>query len=129
MNKVVLYCRPGFEKECAAEITDKAARLEVKPRATIEDNLIHEQRPYVSDELHQLTLKPNRRGSLRRPPGSRTPTDVNERAPDNRGAVQRQPLLSGALSFTSVGVRDPGGWRKLPCRLGFNVNWCNSFET
>ncbi len=29
MNKVVLYCRPGFEKECAAEITDKAARLEV----------------------------------------------------------------------------------------------------
>jgi hypothetical protein len=28
MNKVVLYCRPGFEKECAAEITDKASRLE-----------------------------------------------------------------------------------------------------
>lgn len=24
MNKVVLLCRPGFEKECAAEITDKA---------------------------------------------------------------------------------------------------------
>lgn len=23
MNKVVLLCRPGFEKECAAEITDK----------------------------------------------------------------------------------------------------------
>ncbi|WP_250222741.1 hypothetical protein, partial [Escherichia coli] len=22
MNKVVLLCRPGFEKECAAEITD-----------------------------------------------------------------------------------------------------------
>lgn len=44
-------------------------------------------------------------------------------------AVQRQPLLSGALSFTSVGVRDPGGRRKLPRRLGFNVNWCNSSET
>lgn len=28
MNKVVLYCRPGFEKECAAEITDKAAKRE-----------------------------------------------------------------------------------------------------
>ncbi|WP_048796977.1 hypothetical protein, partial [Serratia sp. 506_PEND] len=23
MNKIALYCRPGFEKECAAEITDK----------------------------------------------------------------------------------------------------------
>ncbi|MCX2957906.1 MAG: hypothetical protein N6V49_03605, partial [Serratia symbiotica] len=22
MNKIVLYCRPGFEKECAAEMTD-----------------------------------------------------------------------------------------------------------
>ena len=29
MNKVVLYCRPGFEKECAAEITDKAAKREI----------------------------------------------------------------------------------------------------
>ncbi len=26
MNKVVLLCRPGFEKECAAEITDKAGQ-------------------------------------------------------------------------------------------------------
>ncbi|EIU9077984.1 hypothetical protein L2Q42_002171 [Salmonella enterica] len=26
MNKVVLLCRPGFEKECAAEITDKAGK-------------------------------------------------------------------------------------------------------
>ncbi len=38
-------------------------------------------------------------------------------------------LYSGALSFTSVGVRDPGGRRKLPRRFGFNVNWCNSSET
>lgn len=33
MNKVVLYCRPGFEKECAAEITDKAAKREVRIRS------------------------------------------------------------------------------------------------
>ncbi|MBY5992754.1 23S rRNA (cytidine(2498)-2'-O)-methyltransferase RlmM [Ferrimonas balearica] len=29
MNKVLLHCRPGFEKECAAEIQDRAAELEV----------------------------------------------------------------------------------------------------
>lgn len=29
MNNVMLYCRQGFEKECAAEITDKAARLDI----------------------------------------------------------------------------------------------------
>ncbi|QIZ77053.1 23S rRNA (cytidine(2498)-2'-O)-methyltransferase RlmM [Ferrimonas lipolytica] len=29
MNKVLLHCRPGFEKECAAEIQDLAAELEV----------------------------------------------------------------------------------------------------
>jgi uncharacterized membrane protein YgdD (TMEM256/DUF423 family) len=34
-----------------------------------------------------------------------------------------------ALSFTPVGVRDPGGRRELPRRLGINVNWCNSSET
>ena len=38
MNKVVLYCRPGFEKECAAEITDKAGRREVFGFARVEDN-------------------------------------------------------------------------------------------
>lgn len=27
LNRVILYCRSGFEKECAAEITDKAAEL------------------------------------------------------------------------------------------------------
>lgn len=27
MNKLALYCRPGFEKECAAEITARAAEL------------------------------------------------------------------------------------------------------
>ena len=48
-------------------------------------------------------------------------------------AMQRRisiwPLLPGALSFTPVGVRDPGGRRELPRRLGVNVNWCNSSET
>ena len=38
MNKVVLYCRPGFEKECAAEITDKAARLEVFGIARVKED-------------------------------------------------------------------------------------------
>lgn len=28
-NKIALYCRSGFEKECAAEITEKAAQLEI----------------------------------------------------------------------------------------------------
>lgn len=38
MNKVVLYCRHGFEKECAAEITDKAARLEVFGFARVKED-------------------------------------------------------------------------------------------
>ncbi len=29
MNSLLLYCRQGFEKECAAEITDKAAALNI----------------------------------------------------------------------------------------------------
>lgn len=29
MNNLLLYCRAGFEKECAAEITDKAAQYDV----------------------------------------------------------------------------------------------------
>ena len=29
MNALFLYCRVGFEKDCAAEITDKAAQLGV----------------------------------------------------------------------------------------------------
>ncbi|MCG7498368.1 23S rRNA (cytidine(2498)-2'-O)-methyltransferase RlmM [Vibrio sp. Of7-15] len=29
MKQVLLYCRPGFEKECAGEIQDKANKLEV----------------------------------------------------------------------------------------------------
>ena len=38
MNKIALYCRQGFEKECAAEITAKAAELEVFGFARVKDN-------------------------------------------------------------------------------------------
>ncbi|VFS75862.1 Ribosomal RNA large subunit methyltransferase M [Raoultella planticola] len=49
MNKVVLYCRPGFEKECAAEITDKASRLEVFGFARVK-----EDSGYVIFECYQM---------------------------------------------------------------------------
>ena len=49
MNKVVLYCRPGFEKECAVEITDKASRLEVFGFARVKDNA-----GYVIFECYQM---------------------------------------------------------------------------
>ncbi len=29
MNQILLYCRQGFEKECAGEIQDKATEVEV----------------------------------------------------------------------------------------------------
>ena len=38
MNKVLLYCRSGFEKECAAEITARATALEVYGFARVKDN-------------------------------------------------------------------------------------------
>ncbi|MGL4856374.1 23S rRNA (cytidine(2498)-2'-O)-methyltransferase RlmM [Plesiomonas sp.] len=38
MNKLALYCRPGFEKECAAEITDKAAQHGVYGFPRVKDN-------------------------------------------------------------------------------------------
>ncbi|QKJ88472.1 Ribosomal RNA large subunit methyltransferase M [Paramixta manurensis] len=38
MNKVLLYCRQGFEKECAAEITDKAARREIFGFARVKED-------------------------------------------------------------------------------------------
>ncbi len=59
MNKVVLYCRPGFEKECAAEITDKAARLEVFGFARVK-----EDSGYVIFEGYQQKL-PIRQPALR----------------------------------------------------------------
>ncbi len=48
MNKLLLYCRQGFEKECAAEITDKASRLEVYGFARV-----REQSAYVIFECQQ----------------------------------------------------------------------------
>lgn len=38
MNKVILYCRQGFEKECAAEITDKASQRGVFGFARVKEN-------------------------------------------------------------------------------------------
>lgn len=38
MNKVLLYCRQGFEKECAAEITAKAAARNVFGFARVKDD-------------------------------------------------------------------------------------------
>lgn len=37
-NKIALYCRPGFEKECAAEITDKAGQKEIYGFARVKEN-------------------------------------------------------------------------------------------
>lgn len=48
MNRIALYCRPGFEKECAAEITDKAAQLEIFGFARVK-----EQSGYVLFECYQ----------------------------------------------------------------------------
>ncbi|MEA9392498.1 23S rRNA (cytidine(2498)-2'-O)-methyltransferase RlmM [Acerihabitans sp. TG2] len=38
MNKVILYCRPGFEKECAAEISEKAGTLDIFGFVRVKDN-------------------------------------------------------------------------------------------
>lgn len=38
MNNVLLYCRQGFEKECAAEITRRAAEHEIFGFARVKDN-------------------------------------------------------------------------------------------
>ena len=48
MNKVLLYCRQGFEKECAAEITAKAAEREVFGFARVK-----EESGYVLFECYQ----------------------------------------------------------------------------
>ena len=38
LNKIILYCRIGFEKECAAEITDRAAQKGIFGFAKAQDN-------------------------------------------------------------------------------------------
>ncbi|MGE4801723.1 23S rRNA (cytidine(2498)-2'-O)-methyltransferase RlmM [Yersinia hibernica] len=48
-NKIALYCRAGFEKECAAEITAKAAQLEIFGFARVKENS-----GYVLFECYQL---------------------------------------------------------------------------
>ncbi|MDL4912916.1 MAG: 23S rRNA (cytidine(2498)-2'-O)-methyltransferase RlmM [Enterobacterales bacterium endosymbiont of Blomia tropicalis] len=48
MNKVLLYCRPGFEKECAAEIAAKAAEREVYGFPRVKD-----ESGYVLFECYQ----------------------------------------------------------------------------
>ncbi|KPD04375.1 23S rRNA (cytidine(2498)-2'-O)-methyltransferase RlmM [Moellerella wisconsensis] len=37
-NKIALYCRQGFEKECASEITDKASQKEIFGFARVKEN-------------------------------------------------------------------------------------------
>lgn len=38
LKNIILYCRQGFEKECAAEITEKAAALDIAGFARTKDN-------------------------------------------------------------------------------------------
>ncbi|MEH0875960.1 23S rRNA (cytidine(2498)-2'-O)-methyltransferase RlmM [Pectobacterium cacticida] len=38
MNNIILYCRPGFEKECAAEITSKATEHNAFGFARVKEN-------------------------------------------------------------------------------------------
>lgn len=49
MNKVLVYCRQGFEKECAAELTDKATSLNIFGFARVK-----EQSGYILFECYQF---------------------------------------------------------------------------
>ncbi|OCG36096.1 23S rRNA (cytidine(2498)-2'-O)-methyltransferase RlmM [Gilliamella sp. Fer2-1] len=48
LNKIILYCRCGFEKECAAEIIDRAAKKEIYGYAKV-----RESSGYVVFECYQ----------------------------------------------------------------------------
>ncbi|GAA5111427.1 23S rRNA (cytidine(2498)-2'-O)-methyltransferase RlmM [Orbus sasakiae] len=48
LNRIILYCRSGFEKECAAEITDKAAALSIFGFAKVK-----EQSSFIEFECYQ----------------------------------------------------------------------------
>ncbi|HIF9514383.1 23S rRNA (cytidine(2498)-2'-O)-methyltransferase RlmM [Photobacterium damselae] len=48
MNQVLLYCRPGFEKECAGEVQDKANKLELYGFPRVKNNT-----GYVVFEFYQ----------------------------------------------------------------------------
>lgn len=56
MNKILLYCRQGFEKECAAEIVAQAAKYEVSGFARTKDAyvLFECYQPEDADKLAQL---------------------------------------------------------------------------
>lgn len=38
MNNLLLYCRPGFEKEAAAEITERAGNMQCYGFARVKDD-------------------------------------------------------------------------------------------
>ena len=38
MNNLLLYCRPGFEKEAAAEITERASNMQCYGFARVKDD-------------------------------------------------------------------------------------------
>ncbi|RKS86807.1 23S rRNA (cytidine2498-2'-O)-methyltransferase [Orbus hercynius] len=48
LNRIILYCRSGFEKECAAEITDKAAEFSIFGFAKVK-----EQTGFIEFECYQ----------------------------------------------------------------------------
>lgn len=58
MNQVLLYCRPGFEKECAGEVQDKANTLELFGFPRVKNNsgyvLFEFYQPGDADQFIQL---------------------------------------------------------------------------
>jgi 23S rRNA (cytidine2498-2'-O)-methyltransferase len=57
LNKIILYCRPGFEKECAAEITDRAAQKEIFGFAKVKENSGYVIFECYQDEQAKLLIK------------------------------------------------------------------------
>ncbi|NUF50600.1 23S rRNA (cytidine(2498)-2'-O)-methyltransferase RlmM [Gilliamella sp. ESL0250] len=57
LNKIVLYCRCGFEKECAAEITDRAVQREIYGFAKVKENSGHVVFECYQDGDAQLLIK------------------------------------------------------------------------
>ena len=57
LNKIILYCRPGFEKECAAEITDRAAQKEIFGFAKVKENSGYVIFECYQDDQAELLIK------------------------------------------------------------------------
>ncbi|OCG72435.1 23S rRNA (cytidine(2498)-2'-O)-methyltransferase RlmM [Gilliamella sp. Occ3-1] len=57
LNKIILYCRCGFEKECANEITDRAAQKEVYGFAKVKENSGYVVFECYQDDEAQLLIK------------------------------------------------------------------------